>query len=347
MASKKTVVIVLSVIFCVLVGMFVIFQFSGKVASNPPGTYGNTAGNLYNGGYFCENDGRVYFGNAYDEGTLYSMKPDETDLKKLSTAKIGFINAAGDYLYYYQKDSSAASSLGFVVHMSGLYRCNKNGDRVVCLDKSDCNTALLIDNTIYYEKAEKGANTTRCLYQVFTDKSNNVKLSDECITPASAQGNGFYYNNVTANHHLMYLDIHTNQSTEIYPYDMWFPTIHTDGNIYFLDLKNDYALCSYNPISQETKTLTTDRVDFFNLSQNYIYYQKNSAQDPALMRMRLDGSDSEIIQSGNFSDLSITSEYVYFKAFGTDLPVYHTPAEGAVNVSQFEAAKEAAYKNLK
>ncbi|MCI8695906.1 MAG: DUF5050 domain-containing protein, partial [Lachnospiraceae bacterium] len=31
---------------------------------------GNT-GNLNNGGYFCEMDGRVYFANAYDNFALY------------------------------------------------------------------------------------------------------------------------------------------------------------------------------------------------------------------------------------------------------------------------------------
>lgn len=40
-----------------------------------PETVGNTAGNLNNSGYFCEYDGTVYFANAYDSNTLYSMDP--------------------------------------------------------------------------------------------------------------------------------------------------------------------------------------------------------------------------------------------------------------------------------
>ena len=37
---------------------------------------GNTAGNLYNEGYFCEKDGIVYFANPADNYCLYSMNPD-------------------------------------------------------------------------------------------------------------------------------------------------------------------------------------------------------------------------------------------------------------------------------
>ena len=44
-----------------------------KIAENPADTVGNTAGNLYNGGYFCEKDGMVYFCNIYDNHSLYSM----------------------------------------------------------------------------------------------------------------------------------------------------------------------------------------------------------------------------------------------------------------------------------
>ena len=54
---------------------------------NPPGTVGNTAGNLYNSGLFCEYDGTVYFSNAADNGALYSMNVDETEVKKLNTLK--------------------------------------------------------------------------------------------------------------------------------------------------------------------------------------------------------------------------------------------------------------------
>ena len=61
--------------------------------------------------------------------------------------------------------------------------------------------------------------------------------------------------------------------------------------------------------------LTHDRVDCFNLAGGYIYYQKNSADEPALKRMALDGSNVEIVASGNYTHINATSRYVYFTAF--------------------------------
>ena len=73
---------------------------------------GNTAGNVNNGGYFCEYDGVVYFSNPYDGGSLYSMSPDETNLKKLISAKVSNINAGGRYLFYYQAERSEERRVG-------------------------------------------------------------------------------------------------------------------------------------------------------------------------------------------------------------------------------------------
>ena len=77
---------------------------------------------------------------------------------------------------------------------------------------------------------------------------------------------------------------------------------------------------------------------------SYIYYQKNDSAAPALMRMRLDGSEPEIVAEGNFENINITSQYVYFNEFNADTPVYHTPAEGPVYVSVFTAAEQAVKK---
>ena len=120
--NKKIIILILVLLFVVGGGLLFVYVQHRDIKQNPEDTIGNTAGNLNNGGTFCETEDAIYFANPYDENTLYKMNPDLTKIKKLSGAAIGFINCAGDYLYYYQKNSSAASSLGFVVHVSGIYR---------------------------------------------------------------------------------------------------------------------------------------------------------------------------------------------------------------------------------
>ncbi len=345
MNSKKTVILSLSGVLLILIAISVCSYFLQRIETNPPDTIGNTAGNLNNNGLFCETEDRIYFANAYDGGTLYSMNPDESDIKKLNHAEVAFINFGGKHLYYYQKDSTGASGLGFVVHMSGLYRCERNGENILCLDKSDCHTVVLAGNTLFYEKAVTGA-MTRQLYSISTDKKNMRERTTFLLNPASATSGGIYYNGTVDDHYLYYMDTATGSSSLVYAYNMWFPTLY-DNYIYFLDTDHDYNLCRYSLASGASEVLTTDRVDCFNVFGSYIYYQKNDSEAPALMRMLTDGSNSEVVATGNYSDINITSQYVYFHAFGADTPVYHTPTTGAIDVRTFESAKEAAYANMK
>ena len=344
MSGKKTVIITLLSVLLLLTGVQIFQYFSERIEENPPGTVGNTAGNLNNGGLYCEAEGRVYFSNAYDGGTLYSMNPDESDIKKLSNAEIAYINHGGRHLYYYQKDSSGASGLGFVVHMSGLYRCETDGGNVLCLDKSDCNTVVLLDNTLFYEKVVKNADTRR-LYSISTGKKNMQERTTFLLNPASAANGGIYYNGTVSDHYLYYMEASTGSSGLLYEYNMWFPTL-CDNYIYFLDMENDYQLCRYSLAAGMAEVLTTDRVDCFNVYGNYIYYQKNEKEAPALMRMQIDGTNPEVVANGNFTDINITSQYVYFHTFGADTPVYRTPTGGAIDVRTFENAKDAAYANM-
>ena len=61
-----------------------------------------------------------------------------------------------------------------------------------------------------------------------------------------------------------------------------------------------------------------DRVDWYNLYGDYIYFQKNDSEHPCLGFMRTDGSGYTALFEGNFKDITITSEYVYFRDFSTD-----------------------------
>ena len=61
---------------------------------------GNTAGNLYNGGLFCEYNGVIYFANPSDGGKLYSMDSNGNNLKKLTNDNATYINVDDNYIYY-------------------------------------------------------------------------------------------------------------------------------------------------------------------------------------------------------------------------------------------------------
>lgn len=342
MANKKTVAVSLVIVGVVFAAALGLAMLSRNIKQNPDGTVGNTAGNLNNGGYFCESDGKVYFANAYDGGALYSMNPDETDFEKIGPPEATLINAGGDYLYYYQKHAYNSSDMGFLVNTSGLYRCKKDGDNNICLDKSNCASLSLADNTLYYSKPVDGQNTL-CLFKIDTNKKNLQQVTDYLVNPSCAANSWLYYNGTKENHYLYGYNTKTGEETLLAEYHMWFPALYGQS-VYFLDTHNEYALCRYDMVDKSVTVLTTDRVDTFNVTDSYIYYQRNSETDPALMRMGIDGSNPEVVAEGIYSDISVTSQYVYFHDFSSMVPMYKTSANGPVSVTTFDGAAEAALK---
>lgn len=81
MKKNWKIIVICCCILLLLVGFSVLKEVQERIPSNDISVTGNTGGNLNNHGLFAEADGRVYFSNAYDSGCLYSMNPDETDLK--------------------------------------------------------------------------------------------------------------------------------------------------------------------------------------------------------------------------------------------------------------------------
>ena len=119
------------------------------------------------------------------------------------------------------------------------------------------------------------------------------------------------------------LDTRTDISTVLWKGNLWYPVL--DGNyFYYLDVEHDYRLCRYDRTNDVVEILTHDRVDCFNIGGGYIYYQCNSATEPALKRMKLNGSDVTVIAEGNYTAIHITSQYVYFQEVGDDSFWYHS-----------------------
>lgn len=345
MTSKKKNILILIIAGVVLLILLVVVILSGRIPMNDDFTVGNTPGNLNNGGYFCEMDGRVYFANAYDSFALYSMNPDETDLVKYNDGAVSAISAAGNYLYYFQNSGSTdTGGIGGAVRISGIYRSNLKGKSVVGLDRCNIANMQLCGSYLYYEKYDKQIGTS--LAKIRIDKKDAQTVAEGIINPNCYVDGKIYYNGTAEDHYLHALNVSTDRDTVIWQGNIWNPIVQ-GGYVYYMDVSEDYRLCRYNLSNQVVEVLTNDRIDMFNVYDNYIYYQVSSADAPALKRMRTDGSSQELVREGVYQNINITSEYVYFNSFNESTPVYKTYTYGPVNVTTFDAAREAALKNLK
>ena len=68
---KKAIVAI--AVLVVVVAVVVTLCLMPEFTYNDPDTVGNTAGNIYNGGVFCEYDNKVYFANPYDTTNKFKV----------------------------------------------------------------------------------------------------------------------------------------------------------------------------------------------------------------------------------------------------------------------------------
>lgn len=339
-------IIIIMAVFLIFIAIGTVALLSRRVKMNSGNVTGNTAGNLNNGGLFCELDGVVYFSNPYDGGRLYSMNADETEIKRLSPGKASSINADENYLYYYMDSSQSGVGLGYMQGFHGIYRSKHNGNDSECLKRNYAITIQLSGNYLYYQNFDNNNTNGTELYKLKIDKSEDMRIADYNINPASCIDGLIYFNGTKNDHHLYTLNTADDSISLLWEGDLWNP-VYENGYIYYMDVSNNYRLCRYSLSEGTSEVLTEDRIDFFNVYGNYIYYQKSSQTEPSLKRMLTDGSNVEIIAEGVYKNINITSNYVYFSSFESDIPMYRTPTTGAILVSTFDSAMRAAVEENK
>ncbi len=348
MKDKKNIIIILSA-FAAFIALSILVSFllnRGKqIPENDPWLSGSTAGNQYHGGLFCEQDGIVYFSNAYDSGSLYSMQPGQTELTKLNGGEILYINAGGDYLYYYSRSNGGEAGLGYIRNGRGIYRCDLNGNKTASLSDATCDGLLLLGNSLYYTNFEGGGDRTDSavvtLASVPISGGESLLLADGHPQLGTVSNGVLYYSSMENNYTLCTYTPSTGGLGIAAEQSMYQPIIQNDI-VYYLDIHDDYKLKAYSLYDGSVQTIVEERVDCFNVMGDIIYYQNCDPDHYALKRIYTDGSGDEFVMDGAFHNINMTSEYVYFTEFNNDLPVYQTPTFGAVNVTTFDAALRAA-----
>lgn len=338
--AKKPLRFIIPGILILLLIVGICLEKRGVHISIPEGTLGNTAGNIRGEGRFCEYGGKVYFSNPYDNGALYVMNPDGSGIKRLLNSSVSYINAGGDYLFYYLENSKGGTGLGHIRSTTGIYRSTLKGKETSCLDPDMATMMLLIDDHLYCQHYDNTDFST--LHKIPVSGSDEeIELSKDIVETACVVDGTIYYSGLTEDHYLYAWDTETDTSSMIWNGNTSYPTV-LGTYVFFMNVDADYRLFRYNMASGELIALTEERLDFYNIYDNMIYYQTNGTSAPALMRMNLDGDGKEVVREGVYRRINATSAYTYFQPFDEDNIVYRTSTFGPVAVDDFPEAREAA-----
>ncbi len=328
-------ILVLLILVFILAGLSLLLYFSAEHVSlsNPEDANGNTPGNLLNNGTFCEYGSQIYFSNSYDHGALYVMDTDLSNVRKLNADCVSSINVYGDYIYYTRNNNDNGAAFGFLkAYANALCRAHLDGSNTTVLDSDPSLNCALLGNYLYYVHYDQVENST--LYRIRIDREERAQVSKKAIVPSSVYGSSFYYTEPKDTGFLCQLSAISNSGSTVYEGTNANP-IRYGSSIYFIDPQNDYCLSQINLADQQKIPMTSKRVDYFNISGNYIYLQINDGENSGIYKMSIDGSEATLLKSGIFTDINVTSNYVFFHDFNSETPIYMVKT-GGNSVSIFQ-----------
>lgn len=332
--QKKLAIILILVLVIFGCGLVTI-KLLDRVPENDAYITGNTSGNLNNEGYFCEDDGIIYFTNVYDNHYLYSMNADGSNVTCLLQAPVSYINSAGDYLYFYQEANKHNGAFGTLVRTNGIYRMKKDAKQSPkCLDRTPSKVLALCGNDLYYEHYDTADGLN--LYNVSIRGGNRHMVTENDINPACVVDGNIFFPDVNNNFYMSCFRTNTKNYTPVS--DLKVFNIQYDNNhLYFLNVNDDYKLYRYDIGSTQMVKLTNKRVDSYNVLNDIIFYQQNGTNDAALIRINSDGSNPEVVATGNYKNISITSNYTFFRPYDEDEEdvYFYTSTMGAPSPQKF------------
>lgn len=320
------------VVLAAIVTAAVLNYIDSRFRYNEDGDIGNSTGNLYNGGLFCEYDGYVYFANPEDENALYRMKSDGTDIEKLHADSVSYIQVMNDYIYYIRRNPIGEDT---VLHgtLYGICRLEIGEENPERLYSGIVETMVICGNYIYFT-AYDDMNLVQ-LKSIKVDGEGLTLVSDLDYMPIATWDGTYYFPNVEKNHNLMYLEAGTKDISTSSEGNFYMPSF-IKGYVYYIDLDNDMRLTRVNLKNNEHEVLDEGRCVLFNVSEenDLVYYQLENGDDHMLNCMRLDGSDKKTVAEGNYSNIHITEKYTYYyRIVGADSKELYR-ADNSNNVTQ-------------
>ena len=330
---RRTIITI--TILILIIAFFIYRYFDNQTKWNEEDVDGAMVGNLYNDGLFHEYDGYIFFSNSDDDGSLYRMDANLKNASKLKNDKVKMINSSGSYVYYARMNNLKSTKPNTILEFTnvGLFRTNTDGSNIKSLDNSVVAGTHQYGNYIYYQRYDKEGAFS--LYRVKIDGKDQQQLLSEPIDIVSIKDNKLYYTGVLYDHNIYQLDLVTLESTLVKEGN-YSKVIYFDHNLYYIDLSADYQIGRMSLADSESQVLVNQRVVTYNLTPDgkYLYYQVEAEDNHRLCRLNLTTMEEVTLMEGDYSNINVTKEYVFFHEFNTS-KMYATKIGESTDVFEF------------
>jgi hypothetical protein len=334
LSSIKRVLLTL-IILTVAAVLFIYFYSKGRTYYNDDSEVGNTTGNIYNGGLFCEQGGTIYFSNDAEGGKLYRMKSDCTGIKKVSDDKAVYINVDENYIYYARGNNTIEYSTDFYSFFSntGIYRTTYNGKNLKVMSVDPAAFLMTSGNNLFMQRynVKDGFNLT----MIMIDGTKERILSDTSAVPIEYLNKYLYYTGDSKGTDIKGMELSSFTEHTYYNGSFVYP-IFSGDYLYYINTEDHDYLYRINKDGTNPTLLVKKPISTYNITNKgkYVYYQINGTANDRLERIDTDNLKSEKVMDGNYKEISVTETNVFFKTLDSTT-TYRIDADGAVNVDTF------------
>lgn len=315
MKTIRNVLIILIILTALLV-LAVFAYSSGRTYFNQEDEIGNTSGNIYNGGLFCEQAGKIYFSNDAADGKLYVMNLDCSNIKKIYDDKTVFINADDNYIYYVRANNTRENSKGSIMmfYNTGVFRLNNNGTGLLAYTSNPGAYLMLRGNNLYLQRYD--ANIGLYLYKYKIDGKEERLLLKDAAIPVTVNNNALLYTGYSADHNINAMDLKSFTTHPRIEGNIAYP-IYMNNSIYYMNMDDNYKIYRMNSDGSDPVAITKERCSTYNITNDgkYLFYQVDDTKHNRICRFNLETNKAETLMDGDFKQIHITTKYVFFKDF--------------------------------
>lgn len=307
-------------IFIIVVGYYIDFN-TEKPVRNPKDAIGNTAGNIMNGGNFCEYNGYIYFSNPNDNNRLYKMTLNGKNIKKICDDSVSNINVCNDYIYYARSTPNIAGGTSY-----GISRCNLEGKEIKSLTRTVIEEFSLYGNTLYYLGSDENKND--CVFSYDLINMKEKKISDEAFSVASISDSKIYFANTSEIHDVYIYDTKSDNTLQ-YMNANSYKVTHTQDYTYYIDAANNFSLVRVTNIGGNKEVLYEGSKDAmcvtYNLYEDVIFYLVQGEEVSKLYKINADGTNKTLVLDGTVDGIFCTSKLSFVTMYKSkDIYVFNT-----------------------
>ena len=331
---KRVLLALVIITVAVISGLFL--YTNDRTYYNKPEELGNSAGNIYNGGLFCQQDDTIYFNYISDDGGLYSMNAVCENIKKITDKKAVYINADRHYLYYVLASSTLENKKASIMRFSnsGIYRISQNGSGLKVITGDPSAFLILKGDFLFSQRYNVKEGLT--LYQNKIDGEEGRLLYKEAAVPAVVMDDFLYFVDKSKDNSISHTNLSSYTTRTALKGSYQFP-IYMGDYIYYIDLNDHNYLYRMNKDGSDPTLLVNKPCSTYNITNSgkYLYYQISGTSKDRISRMNLENMKSETIKKGDYKQIHVTDNYVFFTD-SKNKQIYKILAEGTTKASTFD-----------